>query len=77
MTTITALEQHNGHSVSYELGHISGVEVAKVMGVQDEEDIQALGIATWQETRRSMNLDLLDFVNGYTQGYAMYLNGFI
>jgi hypothetical protein len=66
------------HSTSYELGFNTGAhDVAESLPIDDTDEIEAMGIASWQRARRSMELDLVQFVTGYTEAWAMWLNGFI
>jgi hypothetical protein len=66
------------HSTSYELGfNVGAHDVAESVPIDDNDEIEAMGIASWQRARRSMELDLVQFVTGYVEAWSMYLNGFI
>jgi hypothetical protein len=68
----------NEHSTSYELGfNVGATDVAEGMHVEDTDEVEAIGIASWQRARRSMEVDLMQFVAGYVEAWAMYKNGFI
>jgi hypothetical protein len=66
-----------GHSTSYELGFTKGASDAKNEGIKETDEIEALGIASWQVAKRSMELELVEFCTGYTEGYAAYLSGIV
>lgn len=65
------------HSTSYELGFTKGADDAKNEGVLPTENREARGIASYQMAKKSMTLDLVEFVTGYTEGFAAYLNGIV
>jgi hypothetical protein len=67
----------DGHSFSYEAGHLRGIIEARENGVQEQDEIEASATASYLIARRSMEVDLIEYSAGYVAGYAMYLNGFI
>ena len=67
----------NGHTFSYEAGHMRGSIDAKEDGIKELDEIEASGIASYLLARHSMEVEILEYCAGYTEGYAMYLNGFI
>jgi hypothetical protein len=69
--------QAEKHSMSYELGFNQGDADARDGSIPLPDEIEAMGIATWQQARKSMELDLIQFVAGYVEARNMYLNGFI
>ena len=76
-TLVNNLGEPNGHTFSYEAGHHRGVIDAQEDGVKGQDEIEASGIASYLQARRSYDVDLLEYCAGYVAGYAMYLNGFI
>jgi hypothetical protein len=66
------------HSTSYELGFNTGAhDVAENKPIEDTDEAEARGILAWQQAKKTMELDLIPFVTGYVEAWAMYLNGFI
>lgn len=65
------------HSTSYELGFTAGARDAKNEPIKQTEEIEVLGIASYQMAKKSMTLDLVEFCTGYVAGYAAYLNGIV
>jgi hypothetical protein len=65
------------HSTSYELGFMFGERDCKELPLMKRDQIESMAIATWTQARKSMQLELVDFVNAYRDAYVMWYNGFI
>ena len=66
------------HSTSYELGFNKGAtDAAENEPIEDTDEAEARGILAWQQAKKTMELDLVQFVTGYTEAWSMFMNGFI
>lgn len=75
MIEVTVTQEE--HSLSYEVGFLLGSREAPHEGVLSTNEIESDGIKAWQQAKKIMPLDMVDFVEGFVGGYSSYLNGLI
>lgn len=69
--------QEDSRSASYEVGFKFGERDCKDAPLLERDQIESMAIATWTQARKSMQLDMNDFVNAYRDAFVMWYNGFL